>query len=103
MLAETLPKLPLNRACFRRWAPNKQKPAQAIKAPANMPGKKPARIAPTGNALQSACTVDGLVWVAEGFAVTAGAVGGTDVLDKTETTVGVDVPVMELVCDGAEP
>jgi hypothetical protein len=25
------------------------------------------------------------------------------VLDKTEITVGVDVPVMEFVCDGAEP
>jgi hypothetical protein len=68
-----------------------------------MPGKKPARIAPAGNVLQSAWTAAGLVWTADGFAVTAGAVGVADVLVTIGTTVGVDVPVIEFVCDGAEP
>ena len=68
-----------------------------------MPGKKPARIAPAGNALQSAWTAAGFVWTTEGFVITAGAVGVADVLVAIGTTVGVDVPVMELVCDGAEP
>jgi hypothetical protein len=61
-----------------------------------MPGKKPARIAGAGNALQFACNVEEFVWTAEGL-VTAGAVGVPDALDITETTVGVDVPIIELV------
>jgi hypothetical protein len=49
-----------------------------------MPGKKPAKIAPAGNALQSA-------W----------AVGVADVVVPIGTTVTVDVPAMEVLCDGA--
>jgi hypothetical protein len=96
MLAEILPKLPLKRACFRRYAPNKQKEAHARRTPVKRPGKKPTRIAAAGNALQ-------LCWSIEGFVVIAGAVGVANVFVTTGTMVAVDVPLEELVGDGEDP
>jgi hypothetical protein len=96
MLAETLPKLPLKRPCFRRYAPSKQKAAHARRTPAKRPGKKPARMALAGNALQ-------LCWITDGSVVTAGAVGVAAVLVTTGTIVGIDVPLKELVCGGKAP
>ena len=68
----------LLRAAARRWAPSAQTEAIVRRIPRTRPGKKPARIAGTGNLEQFALARGFEVGVEDELGVVAGDEGGAD-------------------------